>query len=82
LPERGGGEMRLKIGKAADPRISPPPRSGKPALPPWRRKSSYRCWMCCVTTPPNFAVVFIVEEAGDIGGAKFGGVVTQHIQQR
>jgi hypothetical protein len=27
-------------------------------------------------------VVFIVQEAGDIGGAKFGGVVTQHIQQR
>jgi hypothetical protein len=27
-------------------------------------------------------VVFIVQEAGDIGGAKFGGVVAQHIQQR
>jgi hypothetical protein len=27
-------------------------------------------------------VVFIIQDAGDIGGAKFGGVVTQHIQQR
>lgn len=54
LPDKGSAWW----GSAALPifsRISPPPRSGKPALPPWRRKSSYRCWMCCVTTPPNFA---------------------------
>ncbi|STT05382.1 anaerobic glycerol-3-phosphate dehydrogenase subunit B [Klebsiella pneumoniae] len=36
-------------------RISPPPRSVNTELPPRRWKSSYRCWMCCVTTRPSFA---------------------------